>query len=240
MRNSIPEWLAYFAQIWWLCIGLAVLIVLAYFVQLMTIGKRTKKHVFASANEISYLSKAANMLSAGVGFIAFFGIIKWIGRAEIYHIFGSGFFSFIIAFAVGYAFWAVFKYYYPFILEKRLNNIRFSSMKSKSGNQMRLMNEEEEDKFMTKEMIEDEEAMIADYDIWVDEKTGEKVVEKYDMQFHALVCDKCNFRTLRDVKEEVIKEPTATEEGLMIKEYKCSYCGHRKTKELKVAAWNDR
>lgn len=239
MKNTIPEWLEYFPQIWWVCVGLAVLIALIYFILLMTSGRRTKKHAFASANEIPYLSKSSYMISAGVSFIAFYSIITWIGRAEVYHIFGAGFFSFIIAFAVGYAFWAVFKYYYPFVLEKRLNNIRFRSMRSKSGNKMRLLNEEEEDEYMTEAMIEEEDANIADYDIWLDEKTNEKIIEKYDMHFHALVCDNCNFRTLRDVKEEVIKEPTATEEGLMIKEYKCTYCGHKKVKELKVASWNE-
>ncbi len=239
MKNSIPEWLDTVQYIWWACLALSVLIVVLYFIRLAAIGKRTKKHAFATANEISNLNNASNILSVGVVFLMFTGIINWIGRAEIYIMFGAGFFSVIIGFAAGYALWAVWKYYYPFILEKRLNSIRFSPMKSKTGNSMRLMNEEEEDKYMTEAMIEEEDAGIADYDIWVDEQSGEKVVEKYDMHFHALVCDNCNFRTLKDVKEEIVKEPTATEQGIMHKEYKCTYCGHRKTKELKIASWNE-
>lgn len=240
MKNALPEWLYLILNLGWVCLALSLLILFIYLIRLQSIGKRTKKYSFASAYETKYLSNASNILSVGLVFFAFFLIIEWIGRAEIYHIFGSGFFSVIIGFAFGYAFWAILKYYYPFILEKRLNKIRFKPMKSKtSGKEMRLMNEEEEDKYMTKAMIEEEEAMIADYDIWVDEETGEKTVEKYDMHFHALICDNCNFRTLRDVKEEIIKEPSATEEGVMIKEYKCTYCGHRKTKELKVASWNE-
>lgn len=238
MKN-IPEWLDTVQNLWWACLALSALIVLFYFIRLMAIGKRTKKHSFASANEIKNFNMASNILSIGIAFEAFYGIVNWIARGDFYILFGAGFFSFIFGFAAGYALWAVWKYYYPFILEKRLNSIRFSPMKSKDGHPMRLMNEEEEDEYMTEAMIEEEEAMIADYDIWVDEKTGEKVIEKYDMHFHALVCDNCNFRTLRDVKEEVIKEPTATEEGLMVKEYKCTYCGHRKSKELKIASWNE-
>ena len=225
--------------LWWACAALSVLIVLLYFVRLASIGKRTKKHAFATAKEISNLNLASNILATGVVFLMFTAIVKWIGKSAIYIFFGAGFFSFIIGFAAGYALWAVWKYYYPFVLEKRLNKIRFSPMKSKEGNPMRLMNEEEEDEYMTEAMIEEEDAGIADYDIWVDEKTGQKVVEKYDLHFHALVCDNCNFRTLKDIKEEVIKEPTATEQGIMHKEYKCTYCGHRKTKELKIASWNE-
>ncbi|MEQ8580277.1 MAG: hypothetical protein RIC30_04420 [Marinoscillum sp.] len=235
MKNKIPEWLANFPMIGFAFFAIAILITITYFFMLATAGKRTKKFIFASAKETVYFDIATRFVAFGLVFFAFYAIINWIGKAAIYHIFGAGFFSIIIGVAFGYAFWAIVKYYYPFVLEKRLDKIRFKPMKSKAGNPMRLLNEEEEDEYMTPAMIEEEDNHIADYDIWVDEKTGEKVVEKYDMLFHALVCEKCNYRTMRDLKEEVVKEASTSEEGLIVKYYKCTYCGHSKSQELKVA-----
>ncbi len=235
MKNKIPEWLDFFPQIGFTLFGVSLFVTILYFILLATKGKRTQKFIFASGNETAYFNLSSNFLAAGIVFFVFFSIINWIGKAAFYHLFGAGFFSIIIGFAVGYAFWAIVKYYYPFILEKRLDKIRFKPMKSDAGNPMRLMNEEEEDKFMTPEMIAEEDNHIADYDIWVDEVTGEKVVEKYDMLFHALICGKCSYRTMRDVREEIIEEPTYEKEGLMIKYYKCTYCGNTMNKELKIS-----
>ncbi|MFY0607302.1 MAG: hypothetical protein JXR10_11330 [Cyclobacteriaceae bacterium] len=235
MRNKIPEWLDYFPQIGIVFFAIALLITLTYFVLLATKGKRTQKFIFASGNETAYFEMSTRFIAIGVIFFCFFSIIDWIGKAAMYHLFGAGFFSIIIGTAVGYALWAIVKYYYPFILEKRLDKIRFKPMKSSSGNPMRLLNEDEEDEFMTQAMIDEEDNHIADYDIWLDEVTGEKVVEKYDMLFHALICDDCHYRTMREVKEEVIEEPTDDKDGLIRKDYKCTYCGNNLSKELKVS-----
>ncbi len=234
MRNKIPEWLSYFPNIGIVFFAISVLIVLIYFILLASQGKRTKKFIFASGNETSYLDISSRFLAAGVTFFSFFTIINWIGKAAMYHLFGAGFFSIIIGFALGYALWAVVKYYYPFVLEKRLEKIRFKPMKSDSGNPMRLLNETEEDEFMTQDMIDEEDNHIADYDIWMDEVTGKKVIEKYDMLFHALICEECNYRTMRETREEVLIEPTSEKEGLIRKDYKCTYCAHSLSKELKV------
>jgi hypothetical protein len=40
---------------------------------------------------------------------------------------------------------------------------------------------------------------------------------------------------MRDVREEIIEEHTYEKEGLMIKYYKCTYCGNSMNKELKVS-----
>lgn len=238
MKTTITNWLDIILLLGWACLLLSLLTHLFYSFQLAGIKKRTDKYRFASANESRSLRRASAILAMGIVFFSFHAIIQWIGRPFTYHYFFVGFFALIIGFAVGYALWAIIKYYYPFILEKRLTKIRFKPMKSKeTGNPMKLLTEDEEDVHLTEAMISEESAFSADYDVWIDEQTGHKVIEKYDTHYHALICDECNFRTLKDIKEEILKEPTNDREGLLRKEYRCSYCGHYEVKEFKIASW---
>ena len=48
----------------------------------------------------------------------------------------------------------------------------------------------------------------------------------------ALECDRCFFQTLKLIKEEITKEITATEDGELLKEYKCTYCKRIKRKTV--------
>lgn len=217
-------------------VALSFVVTLLYFARLSSFNKRTEKYAFASKNETKSFRTAGNIFAAGIAFFAFLGISQFVGDILPFMYVFVGFFAIIISVAVGGALSAFTKYYYPFILEKRLNNIRFKKMKSPQGNVMRLLNEAEEDEHMTQEMIDEEDALIADYDIWLDEKTGVKVVEKYDISNDSHVCDKCNFRTLSETSMEITKEPTMTEPGSMIKQFQCSYCGHKQVKEMKISA----
>ena len=60
---------------------------------------------------------------------------------------------------------------------------------------MKLLNELEEDTYLTTEMIEHENNFTFDYDVWLDEDTGYKFIEKFDVHLHVLICPECNFRT---------------------------------------------
>jgi hypothetical protein len=204
-------------------------------------GDRAKKYQFASKNESTSLYRATTLLAIAIGLFAFYLIGRWLGLVQSYQYIFVGFLSFMIAFVVGYAFFAYMKYYYPFVLEKRLNKIRFKPMKSPdSGNEMRLLNELEEDQHLTQEMIDKEDAMISDFDVWLDEQTGHKIIQEYDTSEHALVCSNCNFRTLKESSEEVVREATENEEGLKKRDYKCTYCGHKETKDVRIPSWREK
>jgi DNA-directed RNA polymerase subunit RPC12/RpoP len=84
---------------------------------------------------------------------------------------------------------------------------------------------------------EDENILSVDYDVWKDEDTGYLQIEKYNPKHHAIKCPECDYQTLRLIREEVVRQPTATENGIMVKHYRCSYCKHlaKKTVELKPA-----
>jgi hypothetical protein len=53
---------------------------------------------------------------------------------------------------------------------------------------------------------------------------------------HAEKCAECGFYTMKIDSEEIEKQPTDKEEGLLLEHYKCSYCKHREAREVVIAA----
>ena len=238
MKTLADNWFEIILFTGWLCFVIALIIQLKYYLDLKRLARRAEKYRFATAEESRRLRKASYFFSVGVGLFFFYGASIWMGDIPIFQYFFVAFFAGIIAYAVGFTCWAILKYYYPFILEKRLTRIRFNPMYSPiNGKPLLLLSEEEENAHMTKEMLEEEHAFSADYDIWLNANTGEKVIEKYDTHYHHLLCEACDFRTLKDINETVIKEPTDLAEGLLEKEYRCSYCGHKQTKQVTIPSW---
>lgn len=101
---------------------------------------------------------------------------------------------------------------------------------------MKLLSEEEEDAHMDEGMIAEENVFSVDYDVWLDEETGYKQIEKYAGHLHAIQCPECNYQTFKVAREEIIKQPTATEEGEIMKHYVCSYCGYKARKTIALKA----
>ncbi|HEY5690625.1 MAG TPA: hypothetical protein VIS49_04130 [Cyclobacteriaceae bacterium] len=127
--------------------------------------------------------------------------------------------------------------YYPRYLMKRLNRIRNKPRISPVGNVMRKLTEEEEDVHLDESMIAEEASAVhsVDYDVWVDEKTGHKKIEKYFDYLHTEECPDCGYYTLKIDREEIVTAPTTNTTGLIHKHYKCSFCGHRSLKEVTIA-----
>lgn len=228
MENVIENWLNLSIVLGWFFLGYSALILIGYHYQLKTLKRRTEQYKFASEKEIKFYERAGNMFAIFVSLTAWGLISKSLGTSvgNFQYVFVF-FVSAIIGLAVGYAIKVYLEYYYPFVLDKRLHKIRFRAMKSVSGHEMKLLNENEEDIHLTAEMIDEENEFSADYDVWINEHTGEKVIEKYDTHFHTLICEECHYRTLMEKHENVLKEPTLTEEGQLRKYYECSYCGHK-------------
>ena len=219
--------------------GLSLLNLLIYFLRLQASGDRTTKYRFASGHEVQALKRSTNLIAFALVFTSYALITSAIGLTSEYTFYFVGFFAVLIGFAIGYGLYAYLEYYYPFQLEKKLNKIRFKPMKSPDGKEMRLLNEEEEDEFLTEDMKEEENALTADYDVWMEEGSGHKVIERYETTYHALVCEKCNFRTMKEKSEEIVEYPTVDEKGKMLKSYECSYCGNALTKEAKIPSLSE-
>lgn len=143
------------------------------------------------------------------------------------------FVSMCISVLYGYVAYLVLKFYYPGRLEKKLKKLRYTPrINPENGNKMKLLSEAEEDAYLDEGMQAEENVFSVDYDVWIDNATGYTKIEKYKGHLSAHKCDRCGFQTLRLAKEEIIKEATDHEDGELLKEFNCSYCGRIKRKNV--------
>lgn len=134
-----------------------------------------------------------------------------------------------------FIFFSAVRIYYPRFVEKRLRKLRNKPRVSSTGNPMRKLSEQEEDAHLETSMIEEEMFHSVDYDVWIDDASGEKKIEKYFAYQHSEECPECGYFTFRIDREELEKAPTQNETGLFIKHFKCSYCSHREGREQVLA-----
>src|SRR5690606_16543152 len=134
---------------------------------------------------------------------------------------------------VGYVAYLIMDYYYPTILSRKLKKWRYKPRISATGNEMRLLSEEEEDVHLEEGMQAEENAFAFDYDVWVDEASAEVRIEKYNGHLEALKCNSCGFYTMRLLREEIVTPATVSSPGELIKHYQCSYC-----KSVRATAFN--
>lgn len=127
----------------------------------------------------------------------------------------------------------IIEYYYPTVLHKKLHKLRYTPRISKSGQKMRLLGEEEEDVHLADGMKAEEDVFSIDYDVWIDEKSGEVQVEKYSGHLEALQCNSCGFYTMKVIREEITRHPSGDQPGELVKNYECSYC-----KSVRATAFN--
>lgn len=219
-----------------LSIAMAILLFLAYQAKYASIKDFKAKFDFASQNEIrryliinfslaSTIFFVVNMASENTVAISF---VWFFIRIFIGVCFGT---------LYGYIAFLVFSYYYPRKLQKKLDRLRYTPRVNPStGNKMKLLSEDEEDAYLDEGMQAEEDVFSVDYDVWIDEKTGETKIEKYKGHLSALECDRCGFQTLKLEKEEVLRESTDTRDGELEKEYHCSYCGRIKRKTVNITA----
>lgn len=217
-------------------LALGALILLWYALTSKLKSGSTAKYAYVAKYELKYFEYASLFFAFAIGLVMFGSLAKQFIGHEQYLVYFVGLVSFALAFAIGYGVEQYFRVYYPFFLEKKLKNIRFHPRKSPDGKPMKLLREHEEDAHMTKQMIEEEEAFTWDYDVWLEEESGFKVIERYEGHLSNLVCPRCEFRTLKDYKEEVLEKPGTQTNGRLRKHYRCSYCGHEEMKDVDIAS----
>jgi hypothetical protein len=209
--------------------AISILIVLLHVIRLSLISDAKTKYDFINRNEIKTLWIAAIVLVVGCCFFANSNITEvtpiWI--------FVRGFTTFAMGLIVGLIIQNLLKFYYPFYIEKRLKVLRYQPRISpKSGKPMKLLSEEEEDAYLDEGMQAEENVFSVDYDVWKDLETGYVKIEKYSGHLHALQCPECNYQTFKVVREEILKTPTDTEEGELLKHFQCGYCGYKAKKSV--------
>lgn len=123
--------------------------------------------------------------------------------------------------------------YYPRQLEKRLTRLRNMPRTSAAGHPMRKIADAEEHHYLDDNHLRG--MHLTDYDVWIDDHTGETKIEKYPAYQHAEECTECGFYTMRLQEEEIQQPPTENEQGLLVSHYECMYCGHREQHPVVVS-----
>ncbi|HEY5826273.1 MAG TPA: hypothetical protein VIT44_18005 [Cyclobacteriaceae bacterium] len=226
---SYDSWNGLAANVSYICWAAGLLVILAYFVKLAATGDNKDKYDFINKHEINMLWIGAIILIVGACFYANSNIIELNALWIFVRVFTTVSMGMIVALIVQ----NLLKFYYPFFIEKRLKLLRYKPRVSpKTGKAMKLLSEEEEDTYLDEGMQAEENLFSTDYDVWKDEETGYIKIEKYAGHLHALQCPECNYQTFKVVREEIIKQPTAAEEGEILKHYQCGYCGHKARKTV--------
>jgi DNA-directed RNA polymerase subunit RPC12/RpoP len=230
--QSYAEWNTAAANISYILWAVGVLIALGYFLKLGATSDSKARYDYINKYEINTLWFAAIVLVLGACFYA----NAFVTELNLLWIVVRVFMTIAMGLIVALIIQNLLKFYYPFYIEKRLKVLRYKPRVSpKTGKAMKLLSEEEEDAYLDEGMQAEENLFSMDYDVWKDEETGFIKIEKYSGHLHAIQCPECNYQTFKVVREEIIKAPTATEEGELLKHYQCGYCGHkaRKTVMLK-------
>ncbi|RED99575.1 hypothetical protein [Marinoscillum furvescens] len=216
------------------------IVLVAYWLRYATATNLKTKHDIAGESEIKTYLNVNYILAVGIFFLVNTTYAETIILSPIW-LFVRIFIGMCIGTLHAYIAFLIFKYYYPGPLEKKLKKLRYTPrVNPNTGNQMKLLSEEEEDAYLDEGMQAEEDAFSVDYDVWIDEETGETHIEKYKGHLSAFECDRCGFQTLKINKETIIKQPTEFEDGQIEKEYKCSYCGRIKRKTQNLATKVDK
>ncbi len=216
--------------------GIAGVILLYHFLSLLSIRDYKKRYDFINKHEINNLWNAAVVLLFAIGIY----INTLVPEGELIWVLVRLFVTVMMGLIVGVIISNILKFYYPFYVEKRLKKLRFTPRVSpKSGKAMKLLSEEEEDVYLDEGMQAEENVFSVDYDVWIDEESGYTKIEKYAGHLIALQCPECNYQTLKVSKEEILESPTESDEGELMKFYKCDYCGYKERKAFRVAKLNE-
>ena len=219
-------------------LGLAVLIVLFYEIKLITISNDKERYDYVNLNEIKYFWYAIIAFMAAVA-LYFSAVITPMVPVDItmkYWV--SVVFIAGVVVILYMILSSVVRILYPNFLENRLTRIRNKPRKSAAGNVMRKLSAEEGAVHLEAEQAAQHASDIhsVEYDVWIDDKSGEKRIEKYMAYQHAEKCGECGYYTMRIVTEEIEKQPSQSQAGLLLKHYQCSYCKHREAREVEIAA----
>jgi hypothetical protein len=183
-----------------------------------------EKHDFINRNEIRWFKYSFYAFGLCTAFL-----INTYGKDK-FEQFGVWFyvrifFSVAGATLVGYIAALILDFYWPTKLSAKLRKWRYMPrINPKTGNKMRLLTEDEEDVHLHEGFQAEENIFSVDYDVWIDEKSGDLQIEKYEGHLIALRCNNCGFYTMRVVKEEIIEYNEDGSPKELVKNYQCSYC----------------
>ncbi|MEI9917975.1 MAG: hypothetical protein WDO14_04145 [Bacteroidota bacterium] len=240
LEQVFGDWNQYMIIIGTGFVVLGALIFLYHEFRLLQIRDYKDKYDYVNTHEIKYFWYAIFMLIIAGFFFSNTVLTHRVITHGMLWFWVRLFITVSMSFIAYFFFNSIVRIYYPKRLEKRLVYLRHKPRISPQGNQMRRLSEEEEDAHMDEAQIAEEASAIhsVDYDVWLDEKTGFKKIEKYMAYQHAEECPECGYYTMKIYSEEVEKSPTQDETGLLLKHYRCNYCRHREVREVVLAKFS--
>lgn len=215
-------------------IAAGIILLLIHYIKVSAIKTYKGKYDYLKLNRIRAYQFFYFALAAAVFFYGNTIGDETVGKSLVY-IFVRLFISMCVGVLIGYVIYLILKFYYPTFLERKLTKLRYTPRISKAGNEMKLLSEEEEDVHLDEGMQAEENVFSVDYDVWVDDQTGEVHIEKYLGYLEALECGSCGFKTLKLEKEEILETATEEKEGKLLKHYKCTYCQSVRTTQHTIA-----
>lgn len=241
MENAtsfIETWDSYMISGSYFFFALVLLIILFHEVKVMTISNPKERYDYVNTHEIKYFWYAIIAFMVGLALYATATVTPLFPVDDSLKLYISIFFLAGIIVITYLILSSVVRILYPKLLEGRLMRIRNKPRKSSAGNSMRKLTSAEGEVHLEADQLAEHKSKLhsAEYDVWLDDKTGEKKIEKYMAFQHAEKCAECGFYTMKIDSEEIEKQPTEKEEGLLLEHYKCSYCKHREAREVVIAA----
>ncbi len=215
--------------------AIGIIIYLIHQLRVASIRDFKEKHDFINANEIKWYKYTFYSFGLGVAmFINLYAAGK-VGDIGVWF-FVRIFISLAGATLVGYVATLVLDYYYPTQLNKKLRKWRYMPrVNPATGNKMRLLSEDEEDVHLDEGMQAEENIFSIDYDVWMDEKTGDVKIEKYWGHLTALRCNNCGFYTMKVRREEIVERYEDESPKELLKHYQCSYCKNVRATQFRIS-----
>ncbi|HQQ97665.1 MAG TPA: hypothetical protein PLX35_10395 [Cyclobacteriaceae bacterium] len=206
--------------------ALALIVYLIHNIRVSMVKEYKDKYDFLIRNEIKWYRWSTYFIAIGVAFlINLYGSNEaGLNKVGVWF-FVRIFFGFAGGTLIGYVSYLVLEFYYPTKLNSKLKKWRYMPrVNPKSGHKMRLLSEEEEDVHLDEGRQAEESIFSIDYDVWLDEKTGDVKIEKYLGHLTALKCNNCGFFTMKVIKEEITQRYEDESPKELLKHYKCAYC----------------
>ena len=142
---------------------------------------------------------------------------KYLDLRKIYH------FGWAIAFPLPYILLFLF-------LRSRLRWLReYPRYSEVNGQPLRRLKESEEDRYLKKGQITEEEIGSVDYDVWVSEDGEELLILRYAKRFSPYSdCPKCGFKTYYHAHTKTIQKATYSSSGKKEMLMLCKNCNYKK------------
>ena len=221
-------------------IGVGIIIWVLHKIRVSSLKTPKEKYEYISKSEVQRFF--IMHIAFAVAILFFVNYLEWETVAkDIFWFPIRAFIGIAAAILHGYVARLLLNYFWPSVMKKKLRKLRYTPrINPANGNKMKLLSESEEDVYLDEGMQAEENIFSVDYDVWVDEETGDTKIEKYDGRLVAEECDRCGFQTLKLQREEIIRSTIDDENRELEKQFKCGYCGRIKRRTVKISTTMDK